>query len=195
MAKIVLIQGNGFDLDLGLESSYKDFIESDEWKTRTNVINKLTDKYQSYKPYSLFLYLEKQSKESQWFDIEESIRDFVKDQYNCQRNIIPIIKIEFNGLRSDLKQYLKRISNEFFPIENRFAMKLINSLQKSNKSIYIGTFNYTDCFQLCKIQTIDSFASYTHLHNSIYDENIVLGCSYNLCNWEIKTFLFSAKQI
>ena len=73
MAKIVLIHGNGFDLDLGLESSYKNFIESDEWKTRMNVINKLTDKYQSYKPYSLFLYLEKQSKESQWFDIEESI--------------------------------------------------------------------------------------------------------------------------
>ena len=193
MAKIVLILGNGFDLDLGLKSNYKDFVESAEWKSRMIIINELIDKCQSYKPYSLFLHLEKQSKESQWFDIEESIRDFVKIHHNCQSNIIPIIRNEFDWLRSDLKKYIRRVSNEFEPIESKLAYMLISSLQRVNISINIESFNYTDCFQLCKLQAANPTISYTHVHNSIYDERIVLGCRFTFLDYGQKNFSFLSK--
>ena len=32
----LLITGNGFDMDLGLETSYSKFIESEEWKNMRN---------------------------------------------------------------------------------------------------------------------------------------------------------------
>lgn len=192
MAKIVLILGNGFDLDLGLKSSYRNFIESDEWKSRMIIINNLINKFQFYKTYSLFLHLEKQSKESQWFDIEESIRDYVK-VHKFSSNIIPSIKSEFDWLRSDLKHYIKRVSSEFDPIETKLAYRLIHSLQKVNKSISIESFNYTDCFQLCKVQAPNPNIYYTHVHNSIYDEKIVLGCKFSFFDFGQKKFSFLSK--
>ena len=63
MDKKVLVIGNGFDLDLGLKTSYSSFLNSD-------FFNQLRYKYQ------MIEYLCESRCEKKWIDIEESLKKF-----------------------------------------------------------------------------------------------------------------------
>lgn len=65
--KRILVLGNGFDLDLGLNTTYKAFAESECFKKLSHYA----------KGDNLIADLIKQSS-TNWFDIEESIADYVK---------------------------------------------------------------------------------------------------------------------
>lgn len=70
----ILIIGNGFDLDLGLKSSYSHFTSSKKW----------TGFYISYpeyrKEYCLAKYLYEASQIKNWFDLELELYKYVKEQ-------------------------------------------------------------------------------------------------------------------
>lgn len=67
---IVLIIGNGFDLDLKFESKYSDFAKSEEWK-------ELYEKYASKSNhYSLIKFLNDRKETDKWFDIEQALFEY-----------------------------------------------------------------------------------------------------------------------
>ena len=82
MAELAIIIGNGFDIDLGLQSKYSQFIEGDEWKKLEKTLNSFST--EDYLNHSLINYLqiEAYNKEN-WFDIEEEILQFVKNHPTC----------------------------------------------------------------------------------------------------------------
>lgn len=176
MSRIVLILGNGFDIDLGLKSKYSDFIESEEWKLRINLINTKFSKFEFFNRYSLLKYLNKASSESNWFDIEEEIRAYAKKYQKCPDFLFEIVQNEFDWLRNDLKAYLGRISKDFQVNKEKIAYILLNSLSKLSSDVKVLSFNYTNCFFLCNIPLKENI-SFSNIHNSIYDDDIVLGCN------------------
>ena len=59
--KNVLVIGNGFDLSLGLSTSYMDFVNSDEFQILLNMQNQLA------------IYLKVNAELQNWIDIELSL--------------------------------------------------------------------------------------------------------------------------
>lgn len=69
-----LIIGNGFDLDLGLHTSYRDFAKSDLWPIG----------YQEQKESFLAQKLQADSYEN-WFDLENSLCEYAQEKRDLRR--------------------------------------------------------------------------------------------------------------
>lgn len=174
---ITLIIGNGYDLDLKLRSSFNDFANSDEWKTLANFANeKYVGKFEKFREYSLLLHLNNAKETSNWFNIEEEISAYIKENCYCPTIYVELVHSEFTLLKSKLKEYIKRISGTYVTNDKCIAYTLLNRLQTVDCPVNIFSFNYTDCFQLCNISQNMKKTSYTHIHKTIKDEDIVLGC-------------------
>ena len=66
MSEKIVIIGNGFDLSLGLKTSYKDFIESDSFTLLLKKENSLT------------IYLNGKQEINNWVDIEKELTEYSK---------------------------------------------------------------------------------------------------------------------
>ena len=98
----VLVIGNGFDLNLGLETSYSDYLSSKYFKylLGTNTLAR---------------YLESRKKESKWVDIEKelyqySISLFHKGENGLRPNpedinLISSLRKDYYRICSSLRQY------------------------------------------------------------------------------------------
>ena len=102
--KIVLVLGNGFDMDLGWQTSYKSFAESEFWPFKD-------------KKENLGGYLESHSKSDKWFDLEALLRSYsakekpyVDTSWRHQRNIGQD-EIHFKTLTKHLTNYLTAQEN------------------------------------------------------------------------------------
>ncbi|MBQ9267634.1 MAG: hypothetical protein IJ217_05085 [Clostridia bacterium] len=177
MNNVTFIIGNGFDLDLKLRSSFNDFADSDEWKTLANFANETyVGKYEKFRQYSLLLHLSNAKETSNWFNIEEEISTYIKENCYCPNIYVELVHSEFTLLKDKLKEYIKRISSTYATNDKCIAYTLLNCLQTIECPVDIFSFNYTDCFQLCNILQNVQKTSYTHMHKTIKDEDIVLGC-------------------
>lgn len=175
MADVVLILGNGFDVDLGLKSKYTDFINEEEWKKLCKgLISKFPDKF---KQVSLLYHMQKAGEDpSLWFDVENEIHKFVTS-YPIREEAIKettrnFIESEFGLLREALYRYLQRITNDFSLNENKWSYILLKTLTESGNNIDVFTFNYTNSCALCKLPQLN----FTYIHGSLEGNDIVLGC-------------------
>ena len=118
-----LIIGNGFDLSLGLSTSYMDFVNSDEFQILLNMQNQLA------------IYLKVNAELQNWIDIENELnlkKDELKEEIRKQiiQNIIlfvifliiAIITLALisNKIYKILKNYKKQV------IENEKELKVLN---------------------------------------------------------------------
>jgi hypothetical protein len=155
--KIIII-GNGFDLNLGLKTSYKDFIES-------NYFNLLLEK-----DNSLARHLSDKTQFNNWIDVENEITEYstrVKDN-----NLI--VKNNFIALKISLTSYLKGAQNKEIN-QNSIAFEMIkNEIGTTDK---IFNFNYTNSiFQIAKILNITNIESkHSYVHGSVDNLDIILG--------------------
>lgn len=67
----ILILGNGFDLDLGLDTRYSDFAKSQQWK-------ELYKEFKHTNKDNLAGFLKEKANEDKWFSIEESLAEYAK---------------------------------------------------------------------------------------------------------------------
>ena len=145
MAKTLLVLGNGFDLDLGLKTSYADFINSDFLVGCENnsLIKEIKDEMKE----------EKEGKEGKkWIDIELFLRDYA---FKHQGENEEQIRKEFDELRERLNFYMhsgkfliynRDVSGVYHydkNLKSTAAKVLLYVLSKDNAT-NIYTFNYTD---------------------------------------------------
>ena len=117
--KVVLILGNGFDLDLGLKTSYKDFWES----------NDCPRNYPAPLIYHLNQYKKDKRDEIKWYDLENEFRqyyDSIVDKENGQ-----------DLITDEEKSFL----NKFSPIDFQFGLyndrlELLSSLVDKGVLLY-----------------------------------------------------------
>ena len=179
MATIVLVIGNGFDINLGLPSGYKDFVKSPEWKKLLSI--KRMAKWKNKQNQSL-LYQIKSHQYDNWFNIEEEINTFVREHTNPKEITRDNNKADFDDLKDSLTRYLQRITNEYTTNQSCLAYTLIKNLKESPRCHrHIFSFNYTDCLQLCGYNKYYynpkacNILELTNIHGSL-DNGIVLGC-------------------
>lgn len=129
------IIGNGFDLDLGLKTSYSDYIQSDEFK---ELIKPASD-------CSFAKYLDEKRKENyKWMDIENELKIYINNIYEKNGTSF---RMEFDMLKKSLSAYLNRVtSNSKINYDSnaaRISNKILNDL-RNNIEVRVVNFNYTN---------------------------------------------------
>lgn len=162
MEKVVLILGNGFDLDLGLKTSYKDFIDS----------GAIEDK-KHFSTDTLFQAIYDKYKEKKWIDIEEELKNYAVQQSRKS----PLLRESLDSyalLRNRLLTYIKNINYDAIN-RNSIALRLLESIVKYTANNYvILDFNYTDLKQIGSQIGLRNF-NYRHVHGNAMENSIVFG--------------------
>lgn len=166
MGETLIIFGNGFDLDLGWKTSYKDFYRARENK---------------FKEYDGMKYIQEMVKEEYWYDLEGYIRkcliempeeraDELNDFWQICRDLM------FGYLKPNEKIHSINISREeiFNTNKESCAYKFLTGI--TNKASIV-TFNYTDPFIQNNIP--NKATEYIHVHgnivNTILCSDLILG--------------------
>lgn len=174
--KLLVILGNGFDLDLELKTSYKDFMLSHMFeKYRENSHLETTQ----YRHLNLFDYLQDRfdGNDKQWIDVEIEFRDFAKNidltEYDKEQKAIGYIEESFNQVRVALCDYLSGIDYSDLNTQS-VAIEFLKAI-RSGRNCVIYNFNYTDIGRLFTyIGGTPSFAIH-YIHGTLSDRNIVVG--------------------
>ena len=166
--KTVLVIGNGFDLNLGLKTSYYDFMKSEE--------------FSQIKGSFLVTHLKKKNGRNLWIDIENEMSDY---SYRLYEHFTPVahpkkdaqiqkLKSEHIELCDALSQYLRKATAaEFTCLEESQALSILCEIKKI-KPAYILNFNYTDTIEkIKKIHLLDEI-EINHIHGSL-EKGIVFG--------------------
>lgn len=152
----VLIIGNGFDLNLGLSTSYNNFMESEYFQTL------LSD------GSSLAKYLVQVRNLKNWIDIENQLK-----QYSTSYGVPDNFHKEFKSLSSSLKEYLLYYVDYSNINAYSNAFKLIKALEK--RKLLLLNFNYTDSIhKVTKNYVTDSF-HHIQIHGNTLEDNIIFG--------------------
>lgn len=165
---ILFIIGNGFDLSLGLKTSYQDFLKSGEFKI--------------IEGSSLCQYLKKKQKLQNWVDIEKELSNYCMDMYKIKTpydglNLHERFKEEYYELKEQLKIYLTRQEETIKSISlNNYTIHLLKDLVRSqSSSIEVITFNYTDILdRISEYSRIGIKTNVHHVHGSLKTD-IVFG--------------------
>lgn len=178
----ILILGNGFDLDLGLPTSYKDFANSPFWP-----FNEPLDKFDALSgnlPESIHDLMHYDSKSKTWFDIEASLGRYatLNYSYNPLSDIsnheedfqrANVDQAHYNKLVESLSQYLISIQENSIN-ENSTAAKVLKAICESSWFSGIFSFNYTNLKIFSNKLGITSDFWYTHMHGNL-SNGIILG--------------------
>lgn len=173
-SRSILILGNGFDLNLGLKTSYEDFVKSNYWPF---------DKSSYYEEFSLPYFLNNcLGRVDTWYDLEEALAKFAsQDNDHLENYKIEKNKAFLKKLIEKLREYLQNQEDAFVEMmsTNTHARTTPSSyvlmlfLQKEIRSIY--TFNYTNLYRIAN-RLISGFDdTYVHVHGSLEKDNIILG--------------------
>ena len=183
----LLIVGNGFDLSMGLKTSYGDFMKSSYFPNEET----------SY----LCSYLHNQYEENMgWIDIENELSEYSRmlttKKLNAQKynTILDIgsLREEYDELKSSLKCYLQEETKRAFgPSPDNPAKRVIDQLPADSKII---SFNYTSIIErMTRDRFCTSKGNLLHIHGSLapYDD-IVFGVEDSAKLSKEHVFLYKA---
>ena len=163
MHKKVFIIGNGFDLDLGWKTSYKDFVCSDYWP--------LKDKEPSC---PMAKYLKDRMEGDKWYDLESILKVYASNNTECHDDAFPQDEEFFNELRSAIILFLKNEVKKDVNSES-MAARVLKAIIINGYFTSIYTFNYTDLFDIAKKLRIQSQFNFEFVHGCLSRNSIILG--------------------
>lgn len=174
--KVLLVLGNGFDLSLGLKTTYAHFLDSDFFKKWVQINrNAQVDLHDK----NLFNFLSLQNEIKNWIDVEEELKKYATKQQveyhlnngrllSTQNASDAVIKDSFTILCFALQTYIKTLDysglNEKTPSLNLLKTVL------SRRQNCVVTFNYTDVNRLVSRPR----GGVEYMHGNIVD-GIILG--------------------
>ena len=159
----VLIVGNGFDRNLGLKTSYHDFIASDIFKNLLATNNQLC------------LHLKNQHSLDNWIDIENELKEYSFKV--CKDSNRKIFRQEYQKLCSSLCEYLNSLDMSNID-ETSNAYKYITNYAIEFKHLSIINFNYTSSIDYIANQNNLSL-QISKIHGSAENNRIVFGVEDN----------------
>lgn len=188
MHKKILILGNGFDLDLGLKSRYRDFMFSSTWKEKKRPASILS--------CNLLKYLEEKNEIEAWFDAESELLNYALKI--TQGTYWSLQKTDRDGhefFQAMLKKYLLKEQEEFIPNNDSIAAKLMEAVIQNGFFDEIFTFNYTDLNKTLAKFRLNTRINTTYMHGSLEDsDNIILGIETDEAIHKDYQFLFKTNS-
>jgi len=160
LLRTTLILGNGFDIDLGLQTKFIDFINSKYFEDQTD--NKLINYLKTFKDLD-------------WVDIELKLAKYGEPGSSWTN-----LKAEYLDLKQRLCDYLsdqKRMKQNY---SESISYHLIENVVKSSLDLNIVNYNYTDIahwlIQLLEKDGLNvSKCKIHHIHGSLKNDNIIFG--------------------
>ncbi len=152
----VLIIGNGFDLNLGLDTGYIHFIKSDSFSSLVESGNKLCS------------YLKEKHELQNWIDIENELKIYSLEVYKDEDR--KPFKKEYQNLCQALCNYLNSLDLSQIDITSR-AYRIITSIPDN---VLIINFNYTDSIDYI-LRDSNEGASVLRIHGRAKENRIVFG--------------------
>ena len=170
----VLIIGNGFDLDLGMHTSYRDFAKSELWPfggiTHSN-------------SNGLGNYLNSRKLAENWFDLEKELANYaqsVSSDILSNEQLIRYDKEDFNLLVNRLKKYLQSEQDNLHKNARDCTAKTILSEFSRKDNYFIHSFNYTNVKYISEIQNLRLNKNrIEYIHGTIEGNDIILGAGEN----------------
>lgn len=167
----VIVIGNGFDIDLGWRTSYRDFYECKKgWEMFK------TDED------DLFQYIIKHVAEN-WFDFERTLHEYCvkKSKEDVSKDIISKDLNTYKSLKSELGFFIQERSKEAVN-KHSFAYRLLEKYIEVCKYRLSGdsapllySFNYTALDDVAKQIDPKWNFSYSPLHGTLKRNNIIFG--------------------
>lgn len=170
--KTVIVTGNGFDLDLGWQTSYKDFYDVHKgW-------NMHKDNHDD-----LFQHVIK-SVSDNWFDFERTLFDYAIHRADVGLDPEFFVRDiqDYNTFKDQLFRFIATRSKQ--PIqESSFAYRLLEAYingckrfqQNANMFLNWFSFNYTPLDSIAHQIDDDATFSYIPVHGTIANNNIIFG--------------------
>lgn len=168
---MVIVIGNGFDLDLGWNTSYKAFYDKHKGWT----IHQTSQD-------DLFQYVIKNTP-GNWFDFERTLHEYV-----IRRSIVPADKIaidrdiqDYYNFKSQLSRFISECSNK--PINKEsYAYRLLEAYIKNRKamilpshSVKLFSYNYTPLANVARQIDNNVRIDYYPVHGTIQEDSIIFG--------------------
>lgn len=190
MAKAIIILGNGFDLDLGLRTSYADFAKGSQWKEL------MDGNSHSREEDRLLGYLKSKYETELWIDIEAALLEYakIKSRKMDFRYAEEDAK-DFDALRKALKDYLLEQQGGFTPKEKSVAYPFLRLLTQFSSPNRLYSFNYTHLNVLAGRCGVTTNIDAMHIHGSLADEDeIILGIETRVEIDDRYSFLFKTQN-
>ena len=158
---VVIILGNGFDLNLGLETGYADFIKSEQFE------------YLIKNDSSLAIYLKEKHYLQNWIDIENELKTYSREIYKEENR--SVFKNEYKLLCTALCNYIDKLDYNKIDQESYAYNHINNMLNIADNNISILNFNYTNSvYEIIKDKNNDHI-EILEVHGNASKKNIVFG--------------------
>ena len=181
----VLIIGNGFDLDLGMHTSYKHYAESKLWP------------FKDLSQGNLGKYLNSRKFADNWFDLENEFANYAKTVSSDNLSNDQLIRFDnedFKILVSKLKFYLQSEQENIKKNVQECTAKNILSEFSKKQNYFIHSFNYTSIYYIAQELGIRlDKGRIEYIHGTLEHNDIILGTGENKnlpdeYDWLYKTF-------
>lgn len=200
-AEVVVIIGNGFDIDLGLETSYKKFLCSDCFS-----------RYITSDDLMLFSQLREAGDSRNWIDLENELKVYAKfidetfSEYELgdRLQIIDRYKKDFSKLVTGIQEFLSEQERVWeisdLNYQNTKAFEFMKRLSKNGHKCLIFDFNFTSTTEkiLREIGWADQLINQRlrKVHGSLKLGNVVVGIEdFNDSNYHDNYyFLFKSRS-
>lgn len=170
----VLIIGNGFDLDLGMHTSYRDFAKSKLW-TFGSTLYTFSN--------GLGNYLDTKKDTENWFDLEQELANYaqsVSSDNLSNKQLLKYDNEDFNLLVNKLKEYLQSEQQDLQKNARECMAKSILSEFSKKGNYFIHTFNYTDVKYISEVLKLRLDKNrIEYVHGSLENNDIILGAGDN----------------
>lgn len=181
----VLVIGNGFDMNLGLKTSYRNFFESSFYPTqevnpelRRILSSPISPRHFAPFTVSVFDYLNAYRDLTNWCDIEGALGFLLKFFPSDMHTGFVISEDSFHNLHSKFCDYLEnQVVSHFNNIDtDSVAYRLAKTLVRMPE-LSILNFNYTPT-----LEYIDSFYQkhVDYIHGSLNENSIIFGVEDDL---------------
>lgn len=184
--KLLFIIGNGFDIDLGLKTSYRSFVESEFWPCQHRLFSK-----EDVKKYDmtecLHDILHEDTTSNSWYDLEAIMAEYatclcgyrptfeVSDSMKQQAKDDKII---YDKIIESLTVYLREVQKGKLNHDSAAAI-ILRLLIESSFDVRIYSFNYTDIKTFASKLGLKDSLDVTYMHGNLND-GIILGIESNM---------------
>lgn len=181
----VFIIGNGFDLNLGLRTSYKDFFESEffmkdsgETQAIESNMSFIERYYGPVKNISVFDYLLAYKNLTNWCDIEGALGDLIKYIPTDKHSGFFITEESFKQLHSCFCDYLnKYVLNDSFNLDKNSVAYTLAKKIADVPDLSVLNFNYTPSLELI---SPEFEGKVKYIHGNVKENSIIFGVEDDL---------------
>lgn len=163
-----LIIGNGFDIDLGLNTRFSDFSNAKDFWPESD-------------GSKLSTYLESKKSVEKWFNLEGALREYAMSvvgefglgpRKNSEGDAADFAY--FEKVRIGLMDYLTKEEKKDIKSES-VAAQVLRGIYNNSLFEHIYTLNYTDLNSIGRKLGINNLSKVCYLHGSLSNKDIIIG--------------------